>query len=253
MTKTSTRAARSDVAVATRTLHLTNPLLTGPDVTALQKVLEPYHPGEVDGEFGPMTAAAVKRAKWALGYPDAHCDGSAGALLIGYLEGQPLPSDFVARAAARKHDAAKALTLRDQIVANARWGIANEPQIHYEQLRPMDGLHEARRLPLHTDCSAFSTLCYAWAGAPDPNGLDYNGLGYTGTMLQHMQRIPAAAVQPGDLVVWGPAPGHHVAVVLEIGADPLLCSHGQERGPFAIRFSEETRFQPQPAVWLSLP
>jgi hypothetical protein len=251
MAKTSTRAARGNAAVATRTLHLTNPLLKGPDVEALQTLLAPYHPGEVDGEFGPATAAAVKRAKWTLGYADGHCDGSAGDLLLGYLQGTPVPADFQARAKARQHDAAKALTLREQIVANARWGIANEPQIHYEQLRPMDGLDPARRLPLHTDCSGFSTLCYAWAGAPDPNGLGFNGQGYTGTMLQHMQRIPSSAVQPGDLVVWGPSPGHHVALVLEIGPDPLLCSHGQEKGPFAIRFSEETRYQPQPAVWLS--
>ena len=126
MAKTSTRAARGNAAVATRTLHLTNPLLKGPDVEALQTLLAPYHPGEVDGEFGPATAAAVKRAKWTLGYADGHCDGSAGDLLLGYLHGTPVPADFQARAKARQHDAAKALTLREQIVANARWGIANE-------------------------------------------------------------------------------------------------------------------------------
>jgi hypothetical protein len=251
MARTTTRAARSTAATATRTLHLVNPMLTGPDVAALQQLLAPYHPGEVDGEFGPATAAAVERAKWALGYPDARCTGSAGTLLLGYLQGEPLPPDFLARQQARAHDAAKSRTIRDQIVANARWGIQNEPQIHYEQSRPIDAIDEARRLPLRTDCSGFSTLCYAWAGAPDPNGLAFNGQGYTGTMLRHMQRIPAAAVQPGDLVVWGPAPGHHVALVLEAGADPLLCSHGQEKGPFAIRFSEETKYQPQPAVWLA--
>jgi hypothetical protein len=236
---------------AVRTLHLTNPLMTGDDVKTLQALLEPYHPGEPDGEYGPATAAAVKRAKWALGYPDARCGGSAGPQLVGYLGGAPVPPDFKARQEARKHDAAKALTVRDQIVENARWGIENEPQIHYEQLRPMDAVHEARKLPLHTDCSGFSTLCYAWAGAPDPNGVGFDGQGYTGTLLQHMQRIPLAHVQPGDLVVWGPSPGHHVALVLEPGPDPLLCSHGQEKGPLAIRFSVETQYQPQPATWLS--
>lgn len=239
-------------SAAARTLHLTNPLMTGPDVTALQQALGPYGPGPADGQFGPATAAAVKRAKLALGYPDAQCNESAGPQLVGYLGGAPLPADYRARQQARRHDAAKALTVRDQIVANARWGIANEPQIHYQQVRPIDGLHRAQQLPLRTDCSGFSTLCYAWAGAPDPNGLNFSGLGYTGTLLQHMTKVPLAAVQPGDLVVWGPAPGHHVALVLENdGEDPLLCSHGQEKGPLEIRFSVETKYQPAPATWLS--
>jgi hypothetical protein len=43
-------AAQQGQATATRTLHLTNPLLTGPDVEHLQQLLKPYHPGDVDGE-----------------------------------------------------------------------------------------------------------------------------------------------------------------------------------------------------------
>lgn len=203
------------------------------DVTALQQLLAPYQPGPVDGQYGPLTEAAVRRAKKALGY--RRCTGVAGPRLVALLEAS----------------AAQSLTVREEIVANARWGIANEPQIHYEQLRPIDGLHEPRKLPLYTDCSGFSTLCYAWAGAPDPNGLGYSGAGYTGTLLQHMTAIAADAVQPGDLVVWGPPPGHHVALVLELGPDPLLCSHGQEAGPLEIRFSVESEYQPSPATWLS--
>ena len=37
-------------------------------------------------------------------------------------------------------------------------------------------------LPLTTGCSGFVTICFYEAGAPDPNGLDYSGLGYTGTL-----------------------------------------------------------------------
>lgn len=252
--KTSLEAAPAQAAAAkARTLHLTNPLMTGPDVVVVQQLLAPYHPGAVDGEYGPATAAAAKRAKWALGYPDARCDGAVGTKLVAYLSGTPLPADYEARREARAQDDARYGKLRDAIVDHARWGIANEAQIHYRQLRPIDGLKHARQLPLQTDCSGFSTLCYAWAGAPDPNGLEYSGLGYTGTMLQHMTRIPLAAVRPGDLVVWGPPPGHHVALVLETDAkDPLLCSHGQEKGPFEIRFSVESRYQPTPAVWLTV-
>jgi hypothetical protein len=66
-----------------------------------------------------------------------------------------------------------------------------------------------------------------------------------------MTAIAADAVQPADLVVWGPPPGHHVALVLEPGPDPLLCSHGQESGPAVVRFSIESGYQPSPVTWLS--
>ena len=231
-----------------RTLHLAHPYQRGPDVAALQRLLAPYDPGPVDGVYGPLTAAAVERAKWALGYPAARCNGSAAQQLFGYLEGVQLSAAYAARAAERRRSA---LALRRAIVANARWGIAHERLIHYAPVRPIDGLHERRRLPLATDCSGFVTLCYAWAGAPDPNGLGYSGQGWTGTLLEHMRPLAADAVRPADLVVFGPPPGTHVALVLEAGADPLLCSHGEERGPAAVRFAVEARQLPAPATWLT--
>jgi cell wall-associated NlpC family hydrolase len=140
------------------------------------------------------------------------------------------------------------MSVREEIVGVARWGLRNEPRIHYAAVRPMP---LRRRLPLATDCSGFATLCYFLAGADDPNGLDYIGQGYTGTMLRHMRHVPQADARAGDLVVWGRYPGHHVAVVLEADEDPLLASHGQERGPLAIRFSNESRVQAPPATWLT--
>ena len=141
------------------------------------------------------------------------------------------------------------MSVRDAIVAAARWGIRNEARIHYGQVRPMP---LTRRLPLTTDCSGFVTLCYYLAGASDPNGLGYNGEGWTGTLLRHLPHIDRARAKAGDLVVWGTYPGHHVALVLEPGHDPVLCSHGRERGPIEIAFSSECRFQPAVVTWLSL-
>jgi cell wall-associated NlpC family hydrolase len=108
-----------------------------------------------------------------------------------------------------------------------------------------------RELPLTTDCSGFATLCYFLAGAPDPNGNGYDGHGWTGTLLEAMENIDRRAVLPGDIVVWGEYPGHHCAIVLEPGDDPLLASHGQERGPIEIAFSTECRYQPSEVTWLS--
>jgi cell wall-associated NlpC family hydrolase len=138
-------------------------------------------------------------------------------------------------------------TVRQKIVAAARWGIAHEPRIHYGEIRPVP---LGRTLPLTTDCSGFVTLCYFLAGAPDPNGLDYSGEGWTGTLLRHLEEVEQEPARRGDLVVWGAYPGRHVAIVLEPGDDPLLCSHGQERGPLAIRLSDEQRIQQTVVTWL---
>ena len=137
--------------------------------------------------------------------------------------------------------------MRRKIVAAARWGIANEPQIHYGQVRPIP---LGSTLPLTTDCSGFVTICFYEAGAPDPNGLDYSGQGYTGTLLDHLEEIERADAGRGDVVVWGAYPGHHCAIVLEPGVDPLLASHGRERGPIAIRYTAECRLQPGLVTWL---
>jgi hypothetical protein len=140
------------------------------------------------------------------------------------------------------------MSVRDQIVGVARWGVRNAARIHYAEARPMP---LRRDLPLTTDCSGFVTLCYFLAGAPDPNGLGYIGQGYTGTLLRHLPHIGRAEAQPGDIVVWGRYPGRHCAVLLETGEDPLLASHGQERGPLELRFSTEQHVhEGQPARWL---
>jgi hypothetical protein len=138
-------------------------------------------------------------------------------------------------------------TVRQAIVSAARWGLANEPRIHYGELRPIP---LGRTLPLTTDCSGFVTVCYYLAGAPDPNGRGYDGSGFTGTLLGWLRAIAPATARRGDLVVWGAYPGRHVALVLEPGDDPLLCSHGRERGPVAIRCSAECAFQPPVVTWL---
>jgi hypothetical protein len=140
------------------------------------------------------------------------------------------------------------MSVRAEIVEVARWGIRNAARIHYTEARPMP---LRRGLPLATDCSGFATLCYYLAGAPDPNGLGYIGQGYTGTLLRHLPHVPQDKARPGDLVVWGRYPGHHCALVLEPGDDPLLASHGSESGPLEIWLSDEQRLQDgRPATWL---
>lgn len=130
---------------------------------------------------------------------------------------------------------------RKHLVAWARWGVLHDPEIHYAEVRPMP---LTAQLPMTTDCSGFVTFCYKQAGCADPNGAGYSGYGYTGTLLAHGRQVPLRSVLPGDLIVYGPGTGEHVAIVVEASTDPLTVSHGQESEPAYVRVSQDGR-QPQ--------
>lgn len=226
-----------------KTYSLTNPLMHGPDLKPLQKALkaDKFYGGPIDGIFGAGTGDACKTAKKHLGYPLAACVETGGQTLLDYLNGtKPLPVAYKLRRRARGYGVTVEERQRAAIVKWARWGIDHEPEIRYAQIRPIP--HTAQ-LPLTTDCSGFVTLCFQLAGAPDPNGLRYNGQGWTGTLLSHLQTIPLWQAKPADLVVWGWYPGHHTAILLESGVDPLIASHGAENGPLLERLSVETAAQ----------
>lgn len=149
----------------------------------------------------------------------------------------------------------KSPTKRDLIVRFAHWGIVHNDQIHYNEIRPIPkvkfGLYP--KLPLTTDCSGFATMCYQYAGAPDPNGQKYDGEGYTGTLLSHGKKI--SKPQPGDIVVYGGGTGHHAAVVIAVnGASNskiITASHGNENGPYEISVADEAKYQPAGITFLS--
>lgn len=66
-----------------KTLALTTPHMTGRAVTEAQRKLSRpgWLEGNVDGEFGPDTARACKRAKYWLGYPESRLTGTYGDVL----------------------------------------------------------------------------------------------------------------------------------------------------------------------------
>lgn len=247
-----------------KTLHLTDPLthnkncLMVGDLLIAKGYLNKTHRNDI---FGPHKAKACIEAKKDLGYPTKECLPCAGDLLVSFLNGKvkdkKLLAEYKARAARRKR-AEKAANdpithLRAEIVKVAMWGVTNEPKIHYRQSRPIDGINTLWKLPLYTDCSGFVTLCYKWAGAPkDPNDNNYNGLGYTGTLIAHGRTVTAATAKPGDLVIYGPASAtHHTCIVVkaDAGGNPLLVSHGQEGGPDLIYHLTEQQYQPRPATF----
>jgi lysozyme family protein len=258
---------RVAVPAGPRVLQLANPPVKGTDVLEAQKLLlknpfASFNPGKPDGEYGALTAGAVMRAKWELGFPATARNSTFGPNIKAFLSGKkPLPAAFKARRAKRMKEATSQQAIRKRIVNWALWGCKNSGHIGYSQngnVR-LAALGKKATLPLATDCSAFATLCYCWAGAPNPNAAgkyDPRQPTFTGSMLAHCRRIPRAAVQPGDLVVWTPpGTGQHVCVVIQGGADPMLVSHGDDSGPKKLRFSAEDAYQRRhghgTAIWLS--
>ena len=258
---------RVAVPMGPRILQLANPNVKGADVLEAQKLLlkNPFgswNPGKPDGEYGELTAGAVMRAKWELGFPATARNSVFGPNIKAFLSGaKPLPPAFKTRRAKRLKQATSQGAIRKRIVDWALWGCKNSSQIAYSQngnVR-LAALGTKGTLPLATDCSAFATLCYSWAGAPNPNAAgvyDPRQPAFTGSMLSHCRRIPRSAAQPGDLVVWTPPRvGQHVCLVVAGGADPLLVSHGDDSGPKKLRFSAEDAYQRRhghgTAVWLS--
>jgi hypothetical protein len=143
-----------------------------------------------------------------------------------------------------------------------RYLLGHEPAIHYAQIRPMRTVHLSetdmrRRLEhggaLTFDCSEAVTCLCKWAGLHDPNGHGYDGTGNTVSMFGHLPHYsdPSRA-RLGALVDFGPGGADHVCMVLQPGSDPVLWSHGQERGPIAIRYSAEKAWHRKPATFLSI-
>lgn len=208
---------------------------TGNAVRAVQSQMNTHgNHLAIDGQFGPATKEVVEI--FQRNHPPLTVDGIVGPATWQRIVGPP-PAD--------------GKTVRERIVANAWWGVANREPIHYKQSRPIDGHRQPYKLPLWTDCSGFATDCYEWAGAPDPNGLHYNGQGYTGTMLDACEHIPKKEIRPGDLVVFGPGTGEHVVIIVGTSADPEVLSHGGEPGPIPLPVSREAAYHNKPVTFLS--
>ena len=239
-----------------RSLSLTNPPMQGEDVkhaqTELNKYLGSHAPHlTVDGKFGSVTGQHCRVAKLHLGYPLNNCRRTYGTTLDSYLTGKRKPTKAM-RSRAHKHRtfATNVDAIRKKIVANAKWGVEHAGSIHYEQARPIDGLHQPHKLPLHTDCSGFATDCYKWAGAPDPNGLGYSGYGYTGSLINYMHEIMKSQLHPGDLIAYGYFPGEHVVIYIGGG---MCVSQGSEPDPREFSLEVMDGAMSGPTHYLRLP
>lgn len=151
---------------------------------------------------------------------------------------------------------------RDHIAAIWHELIALEGPIHYRQKRPMtlthyleqqliDLLHNGHSVD--ADCSETVTAICKMAGLADPSGRGYDGYGNSATMWDHLPRYSTPSrAQVGAIVTFGPGGADHVAQVIQAGKDPVLGSHGQEKGPMAVRFSAQKHAHRAPATFLSI-
>jgi hypothetical protein len=111
----------------------------------------------------------------------------------------------------------------------------NPGTYEYSETRPMPESLFSGTLPIKIDCSGYVTLCYKSAGLPDPNGLGYNGSGFTGTLESHGRSTTNP--QPGDLAFWsGP---DHVAVY--VGGGKVI-SMGGPGDPVEETVAAETAY-----------
>lgn len=142
-----------------------------------------------------------------------------------------------------------ALTPRRQAaVVECEWWLKNTAAIHYAQTRPMP-LEKAKshKLPLTTDCSGSVTCIYYTIGAADPNGNDYNGQGFTGTLFANGEAIPLLHLEPGDLVIRseGDTTEHVYMVMASLGnGDFKLFSHGREAAPETVTLASAKAAHP---------
>lgn len=124
-----------------------------------------------------------------------------------------------------------------------RWALANAEGIHYVQRRPMQSSKRFKKhqLDISCDCSESSTALNYAVGGPDPNGLGFNGSGFTGTIRQHAPLKNFNQIADCDFIVYGGGSGRHVVRVYDATDrhDPLVFSHGQESGPKLYRHSTE--------------
>jgi hypothetical protein len=120
-------------------------------------------------------------------------------------------------------------SLRDRIVAVAKASAENYRKNpngwHYTQAPPSyyQDPTKAPKPGTRNDCSHWICCVYKKAGAPPPGSAE---IGATGTMRGTGHGVPLSALKPGDIVLYGPPPSHHVE--LYVGPGNKTIGHGSD-------------------------
>lgn len=196
-----------------RTLTVTSPHMKGKDVEHAQKMLKStaagtkfgsFHPGEIDGDFGPTTAQACRSAKFWLGYPEKSIRGTYGQTLENFLSGdKKLPDDYQTRRNARIKKAGEVpLRVRAFNKAKGEIGTKERPpdsnRVKYSVWYGITG----------SWCAMFVTWCYVMAGSTKTfrKGQRYAYVPYMVNDARgrnwHLVRLSKDSVMQGDIVTF---------------------------------------------------
>lgn len=93
-------------------------------------------------------------------------------------------------------------TVRDKIVEAGFYWYARRWKTKYSQNRPGE-MCKPPQVASAWDCSLFFTNTHYAADAPDPNGYNYKGLMYTGSLLAGGKKVPLSKLRKGDAVMYG--------------------------------------------------
>lgn len=153
---------------------------------------------------------------------------------------------------------------RNHLVRLARFLNVYAEQVDYAEVRPMvtRDLTEPRLETqlrrggrITCDCSEAVTMMFRMAGLRDPNGLGYDGYGYTGTMLEHLPHFSDyGKLHQGSLIVFGAGTGTHVVMVTRPDGDnPHVYSHGSHARSAIWSLSLERTYHPgEPLTLLAI-
>jgi len=204
-------------------LVLTSPHMHGQNVKDAQwllaggnrfKGLAPYKDGQLDGDYGPKTAAAAKSAKYWLGYPAASCDRVFGQTLYEYLRPQrwrPLPADYQARRAQRIAAATKTPGMK--ALAFAVDEIGNHESPYGSNRSKYGAWYGFNGVPW---CAIFESYCFAHTGR--------TSFRYASCQMLYLD---AHAGRNGLREVWSPMPGD--LCIFNLHGDPFAHTSFFER------------------------
>lgn len=238
------RTAKAAVVPHPRDLRFRRPYMAGRDVLALQRALaragvRPWasraHP--FTGTFGAGTRDQVKAFQRRRGLSADGVYGVAthrklGAFFDTYgiwlLNGYRIVSP-AERAQARLVTAAMA-AYNDRAFIGYTQGPG---RMYLVRHRVNDPSWLFRHVYFAEDCSSTATwLAYA-ARVDDPNGLGYNGQGFTGTQAANGHRVFSSTAPVGSFNFYGGGPPYsHVTVRVSPGGRCL--SHGSSPGPLLV-------------------
>jgi hypothetical protein len=120
-------------------LVLTTPLIRGQRVKDAQWLLAGHnrwrdfhdpirtYKGPIDGQYGPLTATATKRAKYLLGYVDNAINGQFGQQIYNYLTDTKLPKDMLETRMARLKEMEKPPKAKALEMALGYQGVKESP------------------------------------------------------------------------------------------------------------------------------